>query len=482
MKRISARKYFPLIFIPISFIFTMIYSWTTSPLFLGDDVDSSIFKTIGLGLAQGKLPYVDLFDHKGGLLFIIQSLGWYLPCGRWGTFIVQVIFLSGTLAALYKTANLILDKAKAFGATMCSLLLYVIFMESGNQCETYMLPFTALTLYLALRFLIRNHTGKHPLIYSLIYGLCFATVFWIRPNDAVSQIGAIMVGIFCFLVFRKKYSEAILNAIVFLAGCAIATAPLLGFFAYHDCVYELLEGTFLYNLKYVSDSALPEAEMILIPLAIFGYLIWASFRERQGLLNFIFIPMLLLTLLLIGKRSYWHYFIILTAPSVMLFAHMIKEKWKIALAVILLTVGFRSLRHYDYIIKSIQEHERLEAFYSQARRIIDNVPDDEKGMIWNLNLLKASNEDTPNICSTLSVFTDSRITPCNRVFIHFHLETFPESETVTANMPKWILADPTSHGYDIYADFLEQNYTKIDETDGTCIGDVTLYKIRDEVR
>ena len=68
MKKLFNSRYFLLIFIPISFIFTLIYSWTISPLFLGDGVDSSIFKTIGLGLTQGKLPYIDLFDHKGGLL------------------------------------------------------------------------------------------------------------------------------------------------------------------------------------------------------------------------------------------------------------------------------------------------------------------------------------------------------------------------------------------------------------------------------
>ena len=481
MKKIFASKYFPLVFIPISFLFTLIYSWTISPLYLGNDVDSSIFQTIGLGIAQGKLPYVDLFDHKGGLFFIIQSLGWYLPWGRWGLLLVQTIFMSATLIALFKTANLILDKAKAFGATICALLLYIIFMESGNQCETYMLPFTALTLYLALKYFIKSDCGKHPFIYSFIYGICFAVVFWIRPNDAVSQIGAIMAGIFCFMLYRKEYVNAIVNACIFLAGCAVATAPLIGFFAYHDCVYELLEGTFLYNMKYVSDSGIPNIEMVLVPFVLFGCLIWISIRERQGKLNFILIPMLALTLLLIGKRGYWHYLITLIVPSLLLFAYMIKARCRVALGVILLAVAILSVRQHKYIFKSIQQHNELASFYAQTRRIIDNVPAEEKDMIWNLNLIKASNDDKPNIFSTLGVFINSRITPCNRVFVMFHLSTFPEDERVTANMPKWILADPTNIGYEEYEEFLSKNYTVIDATDGTCVGDVTLYKIKDNV-
>ena len=39
MKKLFNSRYFLLIFIPISFIFTLIYSWAISPLFLGDGVE-----------------------------------------------------------------------------------------------------------------------------------------------------------------------------------------------------------------------------------------------------------------------------------------------------------------------------------------------------------------------------------------------------------------------------------------------------------
>ena len=147
MKKNLLSRYFPLIFIPISFIFTLLYSWSISPLFLGDGIDSSIFKTIGLGMTQGKLPYVDLFDHKGGLFFMIQALGFAIAPGRWGQFLVQVLFMSATLIILFKTAELFLKQCHAFLATLAALMLYILFMESGNQCETYMLPFTSLEIH-----------------------------------------------------------------------------------------------------------------------------------------------------------------------------------------------------------------------------------------------------------------------------------------------------------------------------------------------
>ena len=482
MRKFISSTYFPLIFIPIAFIFTLIYSWATSPLFLGDCVDSSIFKTIGLGITQGKLPYVDLFDHKGGIFFMIESLGWFLECGRWGLFIIQVIFLSSTLFILFKTASLLLDKPKAFGATMCCLMLYIVFMESGNQCESYMIPFTALTLYLATKYFIKDNKEEHSLRYSLVYGVCFAIVFWIRPNDAVSQIGSVMAGIFLFLMYRKRYLNAILNAALFFVGCAIITLPLIGYFAYHGCTYELMEGTFLFNLKYVSDNGISGMLTTSVSLFIFLSIIWLSYKEHKRSLNFIFIPMLLLTLLLIGKRDYGHYLIIIVIPAIFLFTYLIKLGWYIILGLLLVGIATASIQQHKYVLKSIEEKSRLKNFYSQTERIINNVPENERDMIWNLNLLESSNDDEQNIFSILSTFINAGITPCNRIFVNLHLHAFPKEESVTANMPKWILADPTMPGYNRYSKFLEDNYIEIDATDGTCIGDVVLYKKQTECR
>lgn len=476
MKHTFNSRYFPLIFIPIAFLFTLIYSWATSPLYLGDGLDSSIFKTIGLGMTQGRMPYTDLFDHKGGILFLIQYLGCLISTSRWGLFIVQIIFLSASLFFLFRTACLFLDEKKGFMATIAGLFLYMLFMESGNQCESYALPFTALSLYLALKHVSVNGNGKHPLVYSLIYGICFAFVFWIRPNDAVSQIGSIMTGIFILLIVKKEYRNAILNAMTFIGGCALISIPVVAYFAVHDCLLPLLDGTFLYNLKYVSDNGMPSAQMILMPTFVFGFLILMSIKKKQASMNFIFIPMLVLTLMLIGKRDYAHYLIIIVPPAVVMFSMIIRERWRVIMGILLLAIAIASVRQHRYVLKSFETRSDIEAFFQQTRRIIGNVPEEERSQIWSLNLLVASNEDSPNVISTLEAMIDSRVTPCNRVFVYFHLETFSEDEKVTAHMPEWILADPTCNQFEDYEDFLNENYIVVDSTDGTCTGDVVLYK------
>ena len=68
----------------VSAAFLLRFSYSTSFLWPGYcGYDSAIFQTIGKYWAQGSVPYRDLFDHKGPLIFFIDMLGYWLH-GRAG--------------------------------------------------------------------------------------------------------------------------------------------------------------------------------------------------------------------------------------------------------------------------------------------------------------------------------------------------------------------------------------------------------------
>jgi len=97
MNIFSYKRYCFIYLIFISTLFLLFYSYTTSPLYLNEGMDSTIYKTMGLGILEGKIPYRDLFDHKGPVVFYINALGQLIMSGRQGIFLLQIISLSISL-------------------------------------------------------------------------------------------------------------------------------------------------------------------------------------------------------------------------------------------------------------------------------------------------------------------------------------------------------------------------------------------------
>ena len=478
MKRLQ-DKYLIFFFPLIAFVFLLFYSPSVSPLYLYEGFDSCTFKTIGLGILDGKIPYTDLFDHKGPILFWMNALGLGMIPGRWGLFILEAIFLTITLIFSYKAVCLYTDKRKAFFASLLTLIPAVDFITEGNQCEEYMLPFIAVSLYLVLKY-TTGTIKHHPLRYSLFYGLAFGWVFFIRPNDAVSHIGAIMFGAFLIMLTRKEFKAAIRNALTFLGGCLLIFIPIICYFQHIGSFDDLLHGTILYNLKYSSESGLTEGSIgiLAIPTIIYGGVIYMSRKIGEKVSGFIFIPTLIFTLILIGKRDYYHYLLPIIPMTTLFFGLCLKGGYKKIAAAICILFAIFSFRQHVMLIRSLNANEEMSYLYEQTRSLIDMVPDDQKQQIWNHNLYKMPGDRSPHIYSLTGIWTNAGISPGNRVFIFFHRGNFDESISLEANKPVWILAGP--HGNESRDDiFLNGNYTAIGSTSEDCIAKVTLYKLNE---
>ena len=90
----TIQKKYLLIYFVISILFMLCLSTSTSPLYnIPYAGDTAMFQTIGKYWAEGSLPYVDLWDSKGPLIFAVNALGYLLTGQRWGIMIIQVICL-----------------------------------------------------------------------------------------------------------------------------------------------------------------------------------------------------------------------------------------------------------------------------------------------------------------------------------------------------------------------------------------------------
>ena len=150
------NRFFPAVFLLLSFAFLLVFSFSTSPLYAYTGFDSATFRTIGLGILQGKLPYADLFDHKGPLAFYFNAAGIGIIPGDWGIFLMQVLFMAVSAYLIYRTDCLFTDRKTAFVCVLLLFFPFVDFIVEGNQCEEWMMPFVTLSVYLVLSWMMRG--------------------------------------------------------------------------------------------------------------------------------------------------------------------------------------------------------------------------------------------------------------------------------------------------------------------------------------
>ena len=145
--------------------------------------DSSVFIYVAKGILEGEVPYLDRWDHKGPLIYLLNAMG-LAVAGMWGLWLLEMAFLIGTVWLVY----VVLRQQFGFAATFLPMAVFagyfLYFSQSGNHTEQYALLFQFLALYLFMR--IRNgNTGGGREYYTLFLisiGALAAATFLLRPN------------------------------------------------------------------------------------------------------------------------------------------------------------------------------------------------------------------------------------------------------------------------------------------------------------
>ena len=112
--------------------------------------DLNVFMYVAQGIPEGELPYVDRWDNKGPLTYLLTLLGTSIG-GTPGIWLLGIVFLLGSTWFAFKTAK------EAFGLipslVSCTLFLvsFAKFADGGGLTEHYAMLFQFLALYLFSR-------------------------------------------------------------------------------------------------------------------------------------------------------------------------------------------------------------------------------------------------------------------------------------------------------------------------------------------
>jgi hypothetical protein len=210
--------------------------------------DSVVFLSVGKVILDGGMPYRDVFDHKGPLLYLVEAFGLWLG-GLYGVWFFELLALGGSLFFLYRTARLFTGRATACLAVCVAALGTVDLLRGGNFTETYALPFQAATLCVFTRFLKQDFTLSRMSAFRV--GAEFGAVFLLRPNITGIWILFCVVLLITSLVHRN-YAFLFSRTGFFLAGAATLAVPILVWLGIGGAMTDFVWQFWIYNVDYSS--------------------------------------------------------------------------------------------------------------------------------------------------------------------------------------------------------------------------------------
>ena len=376
--------------------------------------DSGVFIYVGEQILDGKIPYLDVWDHKGPLLYYINAFGILLGFhSLYGLWVIQFLFISLSALISLHLLKLSFGRIPAIAGTFFWLLNIHILFEGGNLTENYALLFQFLAI-LCFYLSEKRNSLKYIFLVGIFVGLCVA----LKPNILGIAIAAIL-----FMVLKgisiKDYYYSLKSTVLLIIG---AILPLSAFFIYlmaNGAAYDFIDQYIYYNLIYTSTPIYSKLRSIyftfyqingitlVIGAWILTLIITISHYNTKSMQNFIKkYPLMLFSGILFpvdliltsgGGRNFAHYYMTLLPVMSILFAILIwyifkhfKSECKIKLMnshlngakllliVILLPMVFHSFMVTSYfLVNNIhsQDHDKHEivAYIKENSIISDTV-------------------------------------------------------------------------------------------------------------
>ena len=299
------KKAFPVLLALVCAALALLIASTSSPLYATNFwTDTNIYFTIGRGMTQGLMPYRDLFDHKGPLLFMLYALGAAASRTSFiGVFGLEALSLAAAVYAGWRTVRL-------FGEGRLTLLSMPILaavaccctaFTQGGSAEEFALPALAVGVYLTLAVMTQpeKKTGRR----MLGFGAAAGWVFLIKYTDIGLFVG-LGVCLLAFIWRRQGFGRALISAGQMALGVLLICAPVAAYLAAHGVLRDCVEVYFIQNLFDYSgtpmsltghvynalaylrtQSAINPAVVLLVVLGAAFILLWACKRHEKGMLG-----------------------------------------------------------------------------------------------------------------------------------------------------------------------------------------------------
>lgn len=232
----------------LAFIFslqTLNHPWKESII----TSDSSVFIYIANGILNGLMPYRDMFDHKGPLLYLINVLG-ILINKNWGLWFIELLTLFVTFYFIYRIANINTNNHAGLISVLLSSCALFRWFNHGNFTEEYAMPFIAISLFIFSEYFLLNKINKFRLV---VCGLSFGAICLLKINMIPLWI-VMCLGVLFQKLKEKEYQQLGFFLKYFLLGVFIIVIPILLWLFANESFSDFINDYIVFNIKYAKSD------------------------------------------------------------------------------------------------------------------------------------------------------------------------------------------------------------------------------------
>ena len=223
----------------------------SSPLYpMNDWVDVNCFFTVGKSILNGIVPYRDLYEQKGPVLYFLYAMAALISDGSFfGVYLLEVVCFGFFLYFSGRIAQIYLGKCRRVYFIVAVLAAVVsvspAFAHGGGAEELclFMLSYGLYSVLLALH-------EKRPLSFreAMLNGVFAAGVLYIKFTMLGFYIGLALFIVLWYLIDGLQWKALMATIGQFLLGVAAVSAVVLGYFVVHGAVEDFFTVYFYNNL------------------------------------------------------------------------------------------------------------------------------------------------------------------------------------------------------------------------------------------
>lgn len=452
--------------IVITALILLIYPSNISFLISNFTSDSAVFATVADGWKVGFLPYRDLFDHKGPLIYLIQIIGGWMPISKLGIWLLDVIMISATFEMLFRCGEILgTSKWLNYLSLVFAALIVIMHIDGGNGTEDYSLCFETLSLLLTLKYLRNTHYDLRKT--AIIIGACFGAVSMLRINNNYLICGLVLA-VIAKMIHYNQYKEIFKCIGWFSLGLILTVVPFIIYFAINGALYDFVYCNyifnFLYKQKWTTDFSLKIAlyHLYLMKPCLYAIMISAFYGYYRGKRWFLAValPALIFIVLFLKGKDYSHYFLLqlpLMAVCIQMLVVLTSRLFRI-MVLVLITISFIP------IVTSVAVRTTSEL--NEIKNVRNRIKDEKQFL---LNTIPPQDRDSIYVIGgykIISAMQRSKMIPVGKYFfLHNSLSKVDSdlrNEIVKCFIkvnPKWVL----SEGEDLQGIGIHSNNSKYKE-------------------